>query len=474
LTGPSKGGVRGGGAGRNSDARGRRLAERARGPRSPAKPAARPSTPDDSVDIGVEARIAAGVLLNAALARRNGLDEAMSKPEVAALPAPDRAFARAVAMAALRRLGEIDQIINRRLKKAPPEAVRTLMRVSLAQTLVLETPAFAAVSTAVKLAERDAKTRPYKALVNAVLRGIEREGPGLTTAESNLPDWIAARWRATWGEPAVAALALVAREEPPTDLSLKPSADPAALAEAVDGEALPGGTVRTGRRGDLSTWPGYETGDWWVQDAAAAVPSRLLAAKTGETVLDMCAAPGGKTLQLAAAGAAVVALDRSASRLKRLTANLARTGLSAEVVTTTGEDWEDDRTFDAVLLDAPCTATGTFRRNPEALRAVRPGDVGDLADVQHRLLDAAADRVKPGGRLVYCVCSLEREEGEAQVNAFLRRRPDFRTATADPAAVGAPAEALTPEGWLRLLPSMWAEQGGIDGFFAARLERVTD
>jgi 16S rRNA (cytosine967-C5)-methyltransferase len=478
LTGPSKGGARGGGpggagrgAGRNSDARGRRLAERARGPRPVAEPVERLSD-DDAADIGVEARIAAGVLLNAALARRNGLDEAMSKAGFAALPGPDRAFARAVAMAALRRLGEIDQILNRRLQKSPPEAVRTLLRVSLAQTLVLGTPAFAAVSTAVKLAERDPKTRPYKALVNAVLRGVEREGPGLTTAESNLPDWLAARWRAGWGEAAVAGLSLVAREEPPTDLSLKPGVDPAAVAEAVDGEVLPGGTVRTGRRGDLATWPGYETGDWWVQDAAAAVPARLLAVRSGETVLDMCAAPGGKTLQLAAAGAQVTALDRSASRLKRLSANLARTGLSAEVVATTGEDWADDRAFDAVLLDAPCTATGTLRRNPEALRAVRPGDIGDLADVQHRLLDAAADRVKPGGRLVYCVCSLEREEGEAQITAFLRRRPDFRTVPADPTAVGAPPEALTPEGWLRLLPSMWAEQGGVDGFFVAGLERT--
>ena len=446
------------------------MAERARGPRPAQRPSAPPSD-DGGADIGVEARVAAGVLLNAALARRNGLDEAMAKAEVAALPPADRAFARAVAMAALRRLGEIDQILDRRLKKGPPEAVRTLMRVSLAQTLVLETPAFAAVSTAVKLAERDPKTRPYKALVNAVLRGIEREGPGLTTAESNLPDWIAARWRAAYGEPALIALALAAREEPPTDLSLKPGADAAVVAEALDGHVLPGGSVRTGRRGDLAAWPAYEAGDWWVQDAAAAVPARLLAAQPGETVLDMCAAPGGKTLQLAAAGAEVVALDRSASRLKRLAANLARTGLKAEIVATTGEDWEDPRTFDAVLLDAPCTATGTFRRNPEALRAVRPGDVGDLADVQHRLLDAAAERVRPGGRLVYCVCSLEREEGEAQITAFLRRRPDFQTTSADPAALGAPPEALTPEGWLRLLPSMWAEHGGLDGFFIARLER---
>lgn len=456
------------GEGRNSGARGRRVAEKARGPRPP-----RPDAPrDEAADIGVEARQAAGVLLNAALEGRGGLDAAQSFREVAGLPGPDRAFARAVAMAALRRLGEIDQILDRRLQKSPPAAVRTILRVALAQTLVLETPAFAAVSTAVKLAERDPKTRPYKNLVNAVLRSVGRDGPGLTTAESNLPDWIAARWRATYGEAALAGLALAAREEPPTDLSVKPDVDPAAVADAVDGEVLPGGAVRTGRRGDIATWPGFDDGTWWVQDAAAAVPVRLLDPKPGEAIADLCAAPGGKTLQLAAAGASVVALDRSDKRLNRLRQNLERTGLEAEIVVTPAEDWDDPRAFDAVLLDAPCTATGTFRRNPEVLRATRPADVAKLADVQHRLLDAAAGRVKPGGRLVYCVCSLEREEGETQIIAFLRRNPAFRTAPADPAALGAPVEALTPEGWLRILPSMWAEKGGLDGFFVARLDRV--
>ncbi|MDP1914392.1 MAG: RsmB/NOP family class I SAM-dependent RNA methyltransferase [Brevundimonas sp.] len=462
--------------GRSSAARGRRMADKARaGTRAPRPPKVDPrdaNSDHGGADIGVEARLAAGVLLNAALEGRGGLDTALSFREVSDLPGPDRAFARAVAMAALRRLGEIDQILDRKLQKGPPLAVRTILRVALAQTLVLETPAFAAVSTAVKLAERETKTRPYKNLVNAVLRGIEREGPGLTTAESNLPEWLAARWRATYGEASLTGLALAAREEPATDLSLKPEVDAAALAEAVDGEVLAGNTVRTGRRGDLASWPGFDDGIWWVQDAAAAVPVRLLAPQAGESIVDVCAAPGGKTLQLAASGASVVALDRSAPRLKRLTENLARTGLSAEVVAVPAEDWDDPRNFDAVLLDAPCTATGTFRRNPEVLRATKPADVAKLADVQHRLLDAAAERVKPGGRLVYCVCSLEREEGETQIIAFLRRNPAFKTAVADPAAVGAPTEALTPEGWLRILPSMWAEKGGLDGFFIARLDRV--
>jgi 16S rRNA (cytosine967-C5)-methyltransferase len=450
------------------------MADKARAGTRPPKARVQVADPrDDGPDIGVEARLAAGVLLNAALEGRGGLDTALSFREVADLPGPDRAFARAVAMAALRRLGEIDQILDRKLQKAPPLAVRTILRIALAQTLVLETPAFAAVSTAVKLAERETKTRPYKNLVNAVLRGIEREGPGLTTAESNLPEWLAARWRATYGEATLLGLALAAREEPATDLSLKPDVDAAAVAEALDGEVMAGDTVRTGRRGDLAGWPGFEDGVWWVQDAAAAVPVRLLAPKAGESIIDFCAAPGGKTLQIAASGASVVALDRSDKRLDRLRANLARTGLSAEVVAVPAEDWEDPRSFDAVLLDAPCTATGTFRRNPEVLRATKPADVAKLADVQHRLLDAAAERVKPGGRLVYCVCSLEREEGETQIIAFLRRNPAFRTAPVIPAEVGAPDEALTPEGWLRILPSMWAEKGGLDGFFIARLDRIT-
>jgi 16S rRNA (cytosine967-C5)-methyltransferase len=343
--------------------------------------------------------------------------------------------------------------------------------VALAQRLALDVPAFATVSTAVKLAEREAKTRPYKALVNAVLRGLERDGLPDADPVANLPGWLAARWTQAWGADAVAAIARAAREEPATDLSLKPDQDAGALAVALEGEVLPGGSVRTRRRGDLSAWPGYAEGGWWVQDAAAAVPVRALAPRAGETVLDLCAAPGGKTLQLAASGASVVALDRNASRLKRMHENLARTGLTAEVVAADAVSWDDPRTFDAVLLDAPCTATGTLRRHPEALHAVRPADVATLADVQHRLLDAAADRVKPGGRLVYCVCSLEREEGEGQVPAFLRRRPDFRPTPLDPAAVGAPPEAVSEPG-LRLHPGQWPERGGLDGFFVARFEKT--
>jgi 16S rRNA (cytosine967-C5)-methyltransferase len=331
--------------------------------------------------------------------------------------------------------------------------------------------AVAAVATTVKLAERTDSTRAFKALINAVLRGLGREGFPPSPPEANVPDWLLQRWRANFGEEAALSVAAVVPEEPPTDLSLKHSTVTEGLVADLPAEILPGGSLRTRRKGDLAEWPAFEEGGWWVQDAAAAIPARLFSLNARSTVVDLCAAPGGKTLQLAASGAAVVAVDRSAKRLERVKDNLARTGLAAEVITADAEVWDDGRQFDAVLLDAPCSATGTFRRNPEVLWATSPADIGKLADVQHRLLDAAAEKTKPGGRLVYCVCSLEREEGESQILAFLRRRKDFRTVPVTPGEAGAPEEAITPEGWLRILPSYWGDKGGLDGFFVARLDR---
>ena len=425
-----------------------------------------------NANAGLPARQAAMRLIEAAMLRRGGLDAALNEPALRALSPEDRGFARALAMAVLRRLGSIDRALDSRLNRPPPEPVRRLLRIGLAQMLYLDTPDFAAVSTTVKMAERDNSTRPFKALINAVLRGLVREPAAEPPPEADIPPWLFARWSAQFGQAEAEGIALNARIEPPTDLSLKPGADAAGLMEALPGQELPGGSVRTRRGGDIAGWPEFEQGGWWIQDAAAAVPARLLDVRPGETVLDLCAAPGGKTLQLAATGATVTALDRSEPRLRRLRANLERTRLTAEVVVADGEAWADDRQFDAVLLDAPCTATGTLRRNPEVLYALGPAEIAKLADVQHRLLDAAADRVKPGGRLVYCVCSLEREEGETQILAFLRRRPEFVLTPADHAAVGAPVESLSREGWLRLTPAQWSQQGGLDGFFAARLDRA--
>jgi 16S rRNA (cytosine967-C5)-methyltransferase len=422
----------------------------------------------EEVEDGLGARREAGRLLGAALARRNGLEEAAAGPGFHALSARDRGFARALTLATLRWLGPIDRALDSRLRSPPPETVRTLLRIGAAQLWALGTPAWAAVDTGVRLAEAERGTKPFKGLVNAVLRGLARDGKPELPPETFLPDWLWARWRAAYGEERARAVAALIPHEPPTDLSVK--ADPDGLAAELEGVVLPTRSVRTERRGDVSAWPGYAEGGWWVQDAAAAVPARLLDVQPGETALDMCAAPGGKTLQLAAAGAQVTAVDRSAGRLKRLEQNLERTGLVAEVVTADAATWSDERSFDAVLLDAPCTATGTFRRHPDVLWASRPGEIGQLSALQARLLDSAARRLRPGGRLVYCTCTLEPEEGEAQVAAFLSRAPEFERLAITPGEAGSPAEAVTTDGDLRILPFMGPE-GGMDGFYVARMQR---
>jgi 16S rRNA (cytosine967-C5)-methyltransferase len=421
---------------------------------------------DKSNDSGLAAREAALAAVDAALGRRAGLDEGLAG--LTGLPPRDRAFSRMLAMTVLRRLGQLDRALAARLAKPPPEPVMALLRLGLAQALFMDVPDHAAVATTLALAEKRKETRPFKGLINGVLRGLLREPPHLAT-DQLAPDWLLARWRAAFGELEAAAVAAAIAEEPPTDLTLANPDQAQALAAAVEGEVVPGGSVRTRRGGDIAEWPLYDEGGWWVQDAAAAIPARLLAIKPGETALDLCAAPGGKTLQLAAAGAQVVAVDRSAARLRRLAANLERTRQTAEVITADAADWSDARTFDAVLLDAPCSATGTFRRQPDVLWQARPADIARLTALQSRLLDAAARRVRPGGRLVYSVCSLETEEGEAQARAFLKRHPDFTTVPIRAGEAGAPAASVTEAGTLRILPHHMA--GGLDGFFIARFAR---
>lgn len=417
---------------------------------------------------GLKAREAAFALIEGAFARRGGLDEALD-PALGGLEGRDRAFARNLAMATLRRWGQIQRILTERVASPPPETVSALLRLGVAQILFTDVPDHAAVSTILDMAQARPAARPFKGLINAVLRGIVRNPPALREADL-APDWLLARWKAAYGDAEALAVAAVIAQEPRTDLTLVDTAEAEALAGALEGEILPGGTLRAGLRGDLAGWPGFEAGRWWVQDAAAAIPARVLSVRPGETVLDLCAAPGGKTLQLAASGAAVTALDRSASRLKRLKDNLARTNLTAEVIAEPAETWQDERQFDAVLLDAPCSATGTFRRQPEVLWLARPAEIAKLAGVQARLLDEAARRVKPGGRLVYCVCSLEPEEGEAQAAGFLARHSGFRRSPIAPAEASPAGRSLTSEGALRILPHHI--EGGADGFFIARFERT--
>ena len=412
---------------------------------------------------GLPARSAALKLLRAALSGRGGLETALSDTALMRLTPQDRAFARALAMVTLRRLGPIDRALDARLKREPPDPVRDLLRLGLAQAFWLETPDFAAVDTTVALAPK-----PLRGLVNAVLRGQLRDGIPRSEAEDLAPPWLYARWRASWGEETAQAIARMIAEEPATDLSTRAAPSPE-LAGDLEAEILPGGGLRTRRRGDLAAWPGFTEGDWWVQDAAAAIPARLLNPAPGLDVLDLCAAPGGKTFQLAAAGTRVTALDRSAGRLARLSDSLVRLRLTAETVAADAVTWPDPRDFDAVLLDAPCSATGTFRRHPDVLWNARPSDIGSLAAAQARLLAAAARRVRPGGVLVYSVCSLEQEEGEAQARAFLAHQPEFAPDPVAPGEGGAPAQSVTPEGWLRILPQHL--EGGLDGFFIARFRR---
>jgi 16S rRNA (cytosine967-C5)-methyltransferase len=415
-------------------------------------------------DTTLVARAAALKLLEAALGGRSGLEEALNTAGQGRLSDQDRAFARAVVMATLRHLGPIDRALDTRLKKEPPKPSRDLLRLGLAQAFYLDTPAFAAVDTTVSLAPK-----PLRGLVNAVLRGLLRDGPIGDDPETLAPPWLFARWRAAYGEAEARSIAACIALEPATDLTLRDAADTGLITE-LDGAPSPSAGVRTARRGDVATWPGYAEGRWWVQDAAAAIPAGLLGVRAGQTALDLCAAPGGKTLQLAAAGARVTALDRSADRLRRVTAGLARTGLAAELITADAGAWRDPRSFDAVLLDAPCSATGTFRRHPDVLWNARPGDIASLAGAQAALLKGAARRLAPGGRLVYSVCSLEPEEGEAQIAGFLAAHPDFTLDPIAPGEGGAPPASLRREGWLRILPHH--APGGLDGFFVARLRRA--
>ncbi len=442
-----------------------------------ARPSRRP--PSRSAQPGLATRAAAAALLSEVLVRHRLLDEAFeSDPDVAALAGRDRAFVRLLTATTLRHLGRIDDLLDRCLERPLPPAaarIRTLLRLGVCQLVFLDTPPHAAISTAVDLVKHG-PLAGYGGLINAVLRRIDRDGRDWAAAQDgvrlDIPDWLWQSWVSAYGEDLARKIAEAGGNEAPTDITV--ANDPAVWAEALEAEILPTGTLRRRQPGDVSALPGFQDGAWWVQDAAAALPARLLGPVAGRAVADLCAAPGGKTLQLAAAGARVTALDRSAARLGRLEDNLRRTGLAARLVTADAVQWRPEELFDAVLVDAPCTATGTLRRHPDGLHLKQPGDVARLTGLQTRLLRAAADMVAPDGCLVYCVCSLQPEEGIDIVRAFLAERPDFVRRPVAPAEVGGLAELVTPDGDLRTLPCHLGPLGGMDAFFAARLERKKD
>ena len=421
----------------------------------------------------MSSRRAAAELLVAVADEGSALEDALAAtPSYAALVGRDRAFARAIVTAALRRLGGIDAVLAQFLERPLPASAahgRAMLRIGAAQMLVLETPAHAAVGETVAAAQTLPEARGFARLINAVLRRVAREGPALLAAQppgADLPAWLFTRWRAAYGAATADAIALALRQEPPLDLTVKD--DARGWAERLGGDVRPTGGVRVPieARSAVSELAGYQQGAWWVQDAAAALPARLLGDVRGLDVLDLCAAPGGKTMQLAAAGARVTAVDKIAERLERLSANLRRTRLGAEILCADALEWAPGGRFDAVLLDAPCTSTGTMRRHPDIAWLRRPTDVRALAELQARMLEHARTLLKPGGKLVYAVCSLEPEEGPGVVAQAITSGAWTR----DPiTASELPVEFITPEGDMRTLPSHWPERGGLDGFFAARL-----
>ncbi len=408
------------------------------------------------------ARRAAAVLVAEVLDHGRTLDDALSTTRsFGALEGRDRAFARAIASATLRRLGGIDTVLALYLQKPLADSAalaRAILRTGAAQLLVMGSPPHAVVSESVSVAQAARTTTPFAKLINAVLRKVAVDGVAHFAAQpagADLPDWLFARWRAAFGPETADAIALALRAEAPLDLT--PKADTAAWAETLSGRVIDGRTVRLDDGGDVTALPGFDEGAWWVQDAAAAAPVALLGDVAGLAALDMCAAPGGKTLQLAAAGAIVTALDVSATRLERVAENLARTKLHATLVTADAREWETAERFDIVLLDAPCTATGTLRRHPDVAWHRRPTDIPALIALQSALLDRAIDLTRPGGRILYAVCSLEPEEGAGAIDAALARWPDRIAAT----------DAI-----LRTTPATRAEEGGMDGFFAQVLRRL--
>jgi 16S rRNA (cytosine967-C5)-methyltransferase len=432
---------------------------------------------------GLAARIAAAQAIADVLTSFRPLEERFSAAELesrfAGLDARDRALARSIATAAFRRLGTIRKAFGLYLRKGLPRRAGPLewiLIVAAAQILFLDVPDRAAVDLAVHATRLDPGAAPFAALVNAVLRSLARAKDEILASgdplDDDTPQWLAVRWRATYGEATARKIARAHRDEPTLDLTVK--SDPEGWAQRLDGVVLSTGSVRLASHTPIADLPGYAEGDWWVQDAAAALPARLLGAAPGDRIAELCAAPGGKSAQLALAGAKVTAVDRSAERLKRLAANFQRLRLEVEIAVANALTFTASP-FDATLVDAPCSASGTIRRHPDVAWIKRQGDLATLAALQSRLLDKAVALTRPGGLIVYSTCSLEPEEGEAQIAALLRRNPDVRRVPISASEIGGLEECVNAAGELRALPchlpGATPRLSGLDGFFAARLQR---
>ncbi len=442
---------------------------------------ARPRTSPQPEVPGLAARRIAANILDGVLLRKIALDEQFSgktaHPGLPGLADRDRALMRRLTATVLRRLGTLRHVLGGLLDKGfPPEAprVQTILLIGAAQILWLDVPDHAAVDLSVRLAQADRRAARYAGLINAVLRRVAQNRAAATAnpGDRDTPRWLMERWSKHYGADKARAIAAANGHEPALDLTVKQDAQ--SWAEHLRGRVLPTGTVRTLAQGAITLLPGYHEGAWWVQDAAAALPARLLSDVRGLSVADLCAAPGGKTAQLALAGAQVTAVDRSPARVSRLRENLARLSLHAETIAADVLEWQG-KPFDAILLDAPCSSTGTIRRHPDVPWLKSEADIGVLTSLQQRLLDRAVALLKPGGRLVYCVCSLEAEEAEDQIAALLARDERVRRLPIAAQEVCGHAEFLTADGDLRTLPPHLPDPdprwGGLDGFYAARLTR---
>ncbi len=416
-------------------------------------------------DSASAARRSAIYLLDQILGEGRLLSECLAAGALDRLPPEDRARAQRLALETLRGLERADRLLDNHLNRTPALTVHNALRVGAVE-LCQGAAAHGVVNSMVEIVGRSRKHGRLKGLVNAVLRKVAAEGPDAWPKMRipRLPEWLRDPLVMAWGAEAVIGMEQAHFAGAPLDVTLKPGG------QSPGGESLPTGSVRLRDAGQVSTLPGFRNGDWWVQDAAAAIPARILAPKAGEKVLDLCAAPGGKTLQLAAAGAEVTALDISEGRLERVRKNLARTGLAANVVT--GDALEHQGQYAAILLDAPCSATGTIRRHSDLPFAKDGSEFGALIELQTRMLTHAWTLLKPGGRLVYCTCSLLPDEGEVQIEEALEQHSDMR---ADPAALRVPGvdpDWITPEGGLRLRPDYWPDTGGMDGFYIACLNKT--
>jgi len=442
---------------------------------------ARPRTSPQPEVPGLAARRIAADILDGVLRRRTALDELLSgksaHPGLAGLAERDRALMRRLVATVLRRLGTLRHLVGGFLDKGFPSdapRVETILLLGSAQILWLEVPDHAAVDLSVRLAQADRRAARYAGLVNAVLRKVTQSAATkpVDGRTRDTPEWLLKRWKKAYGPDTARAIATANGHEPALDLTVKQDAE--SWAERLRGRVLPTGTVRTLAHGAISLLPGFAEGAWWVQNAAAALPVRLLGNIQGKNIAELCAAPGGKTAQLALAGAKVSAVDRSPARLDRMRENLARLSLSAETVAANALDWQGGL-FDGVLLDAPCSATGTIRRHPDIPWLKNEADLPVLTSLQQRLIDRAVELTKPGGTFVYCVCSLEPEEGQDQIETLLTRDPRVMRSPISGQEVFGHAEFITTDGDLRTLPQQlpdpdprWA---GLDGFYAARLTR---